>query len=51
MLSSRFRKTRNFFLKKNRNYQKAIPAANLFNTLYFDSNRNSAENDTYYIGM
>ncbi len=30
-------------------YDKAIPAAHLFNALSFDCNGNSAENDTYYI--
>ena len=30
-------------------YQKAIPAAHLFNALSFDCSGNSAENDTYFI--
>jgi hypothetical protein len=30
-------------------YEKAIPAAHLFNALSFDCNGNSAENDKYYI--
>jgi hypothetical protein len=30
-------------------YEKAIPAAHLFNALSFDCGGNSAENDTYYI--
>lgn len=30
-------------------YEKAIPAAHLFNALSLDCNGNSAENDTYYI--
>lgn len=30
-------------------YEKAIPAAHLFNALSFDCSGNSAENDTYFI--
>jgi hypothetical protein len=39
------------FLDKNKiaEYEKAIPAAHLFNALSFDCNGNSAENDRFYI--
>jgi hypothetical protein len=30
-------------------YEKAIPAAHLFNALSFDCSGNSAKNDSYYI--
>ncbi len=39
------------FIDKNKiaEYEKAIPAAHLFNSLSFDCNGNSAENDKFYI--